>query len=87
MKFFAAIVTALASVACAGTIGERSAHECKPATYQCLDNHGEPGWQVCDVSGKWVFAGHCPPHTVCKFFEENQSPYCIPHKLESSHSW
>lgn len=32
------------------------ASECTPATYRCSTNPktGVPGWQVCDVSGKWV---------------------------------
>ena len=29
---------------------------CKPATYACAKNPDTyvPGWQVCDVTGKWV---------------------------------
>lgn len=41
-------------LAVAVAVGERSA--CEPATYQCLDSY-EPGWQVCDVNGKWVVRG------------------------------
>ncbi|KAM4066048.1 hypothetical protein HRG_000206 [Hirsutella rhossiliensis] len=81
MKFLA-VVAALSSFAAAGTVGERSAYECTPGTYQCLD---QSGWQVCDVSGKWVFAGNCPPKTVCRFYEPSKSPYCIPHDPGYSH--
>ncbi|KAM0323701.1 hypothetical protein ACHAQA_008638 [Verticillium albo-atrum] len=51
---------------------------CKPATYSCtVGSYGQQGWQVCDVTSKWVYAGDCPPHTSCEFNEVNQSPYCI----------
>ncbi|KAH7179062.1 uncharacterized protein B0J16DRAFT_416783 [Fusarium flagelliforme] len=48
---------------------------CDPGTYQC---DGTTGWEVCDTRGIWVFAGDCPPDTVCKFFEGSKSPYCVP---------
>ncbi|KJZ78263.1 hypothetical protein HIM_02301 [Hirsutella minnesotensis 3608] len=88
MKFFAATAVALASIAAAVPTGEKPEEKsgdkyygCQPATYSCTTNPHSytPGWQVCDVNGKWVFAGDCPPKTVCKFNEENQSPYCIPY--------
>ncbi|KID96008.1 hypothetical protein MAJ_08003, partial [Metarhizium majus ARSEF 297] len=72
MKFATVAVAALASVASAWSY-ER---ECKPATYRC-----EPyaqAWDVCNTSGRWVHAGKCPPHTVCKMNQENHSPYCLP---------
>ncbi|KAK3383429.1 hypothetical protein B0T24DRAFT_496097, partial [Lasiosphaeria ovina] len=53
---------------------------CKPATYACAKDPktGRPGWQVCDVSHTWVFAGDCPPKSYCKFNYQNGSPYCLP---------
>ncbi|KAK2612277.1 hypothetical protein QQS21_001703 [Conoideocrella luteorostrata] len=77
MKFVAATIAALAGLA----LGSPTAIEaCTPATYRCDHNTatGKPGWDVCDTSGKWVFAGYCPPDTVCKFNAQNGSPYCVP---------
>ncbi|KAH0602163.1 hypothetical protein MHUMG1_01042 [Metarhizium humberi] len=72
MKFVAVAAAALASVAAAWPY-ER---ECRPATYRC-----EPslrGWDVCDTSRQWRFAGKCPDGTKCKMNPENHSPYCLP---------
>ncbi|KAG5655380.1 hypothetical protein KAF25_006883 [Fusarium avenaceum] len=52
---------------------------CEPGTYQC---DGTTGWEVCDTSAVFVFAGSCPPETVCKFFEGSKSPYCVPPDFE-----
>ncbi|KIM94557.1 hypothetical protein OIDMADRAFT_184256 [Oidiodendron maius Zn] len=49
---------------------------CTPGTYSCTPDN--TGWQVCGVSGNWVFAGVCPPNTGCVFDDSNQSPYCVP---------
>ncbi|QUC23390.1 uncharacterized protein UV8b_07631 [Ustilaginoidea virens] len=76
MKFFLPSV-ALAALAAASPTGSDG---CKPATYRC-DHHtqtGQPGWDVCNTSGQWVFAGYCPPKTICKFDRQNGSPYCVP---------
>ncbi|KAL1882031.1 hypothetical protein VTK73DRAFT_2745 [Phialemonium thermophilum] len=75
MKTIFTILTALVVVA--------AAHPnpgCTPATYGCAKNPstGVDGWQVCDVTHKWVYAGDCPPKTHCHFLEANGSPYCIP---------
>jgi len=50
-----AIVLTLAAVALATPTGTNPP-KCKPATYACATNAktGQPGWQVCDVSGNWV---------------------------------
>ncbi|KAM7209733.1 hypothetical protein V8F20_000136 [Naviculisporaceae sp. PSN 640] len=54
--------------------------KCTPATYACAKNPktGVDGWKVCDVTQAWVYAGDCPPNTVCQFLAINGSPYCIP---------
>ncbi|KAL7917790.1 hypothetical protein ACQKWADRAFT_317058 [Trichoderma austrokoningii] len=70
----AAIVSA--AVASPGYKPPPPPHGCKPATYACLSN--DEGWQVCSTAGQWVFAGNCPPKTVCKFDSQNGSPYCVP---------
>ncbi|KAM0296129.1 hypothetical protein HYE67_008183 [Fusarium culmorum] len=70
MKFTAVAITALASVAAASPSG------CKPGTYSCTPN--KSGWQVCDVTSKWVAAGVCPPKTGCVFYKKSASPYCVP---------
>ncbi|KAK3395568.1 hypothetical protein B0T20DRAFT_359059 [Sordaria brevicollis] len=77
MKFITAITT-LAAVAVATPLSPPL--ECKPATYACAKNPhtNAEGWQVCDVTKKWVYAGDCPPKTICQFLEANGSPYCIP---------
>lgn len=33
--------------------GHGHGKECKPATYQCSEEHGKPSWDVCNTSGKW----------------------------------
>ncbi|KFG79885.1 hypothetical protein MANI_010044 [Metarhizium anisopliae] len=75
MKFIVASVAALASVAIAAP-GAETSGQCKPATYRC--EPGKEAWDVCNTAGQWVFAGNCPPKTVCKFFQQNGSPYCVP---------
>ncbi|OAA34623.1 hypothetical protein NOR_08381 [Metarhizium rileyi] len=72
MKFILATVTALASLAVAAP----GSGQCKPATYRCEPHRA--AWDVCNTSGEWVFAGNCPPDTVCKFNPKNGSPYCLP---------
>ncbi|KAF5005666.1 hypothetical protein FDECE_7900 [Fusarium decemcellulare] len=71
MKVSAIFVTALASFGVAN-----AAPKCKPGTYSCTPD--AKGWQVCDVTGKWVFAGICPPKTGCVFYKPSASPYCVP---------
>ncbi|KAB5562852.1 hypothetical protein GE09DRAFT_762153 [Coniochaeta sp. 2T2.1] len=75
MKSFAAIVLALAAAVSAAPAVE-ARNTCTPATYSCLP--AANGWQVCDVSGNWVFAGNCPPDTHCEFYAPSGSPYCVP---------
>ncbi|KAH6960095.1 hypothetical protein BKA56DRAFT_680351 [Ilyonectria sp. MPI-CAGE-AT-0026] len=75
MKFTVALITALASVTTAAP-GGKPRQACTPATYACTSD--ATGWQVCDVSGKFVFAGSCPPGTSCQFFQASKSPYCVP---------
>ncbi|KAM0451849.1 hypothetical protein ACHAPV_006050 [Trichoderma viride] len=82
MKFTTLAIAAIISVATASP-GYKPPpppppppHGCKPATYACLPN--DQGWQVCSTAGQWVFAGNCPPKTVCKFDNQNGSPYCVP---------
>ncbi|KAK2590624.1 hypothetical protein QQS21_011690 [Conoideocrella luteorostrata] len=54
-------------------------NSCQPGSYQCTTApSGGQGWQVCDVSGSWVYAGDCGPGQVCKFNAANGSPYCVP---------
>ncbi|POR38274.1 Uncharacterized protein TPAR_01532 [Tolypocladium paradoxum] len=79
MKFLALTIASLASIAAASPQAPDS-FKCKPGTYQCAKNPqtGQPGWNVCNTSGQWVFGGNCPPHTVCFFDTVNGSPYCVP---------
>ncbi|EFY84494.1 hypothetical protein J3459_008213 [Metarhizium acridum] len=74
MKFVTVAVAALASVAAAWPYESK----CKPATYRCQPYH--QAWEVCNTRGEWVFAGRCPPGTVCKFNQQNGSPYCLPRR-------
>ncbi|OTA04651.1 SSCRP protein [Trichoderma parareesei] len=77
MKFTAVAFAALATLATASPHPPPPPpHGCKPATYSCLPH--DNGWQVCSTAGQWVFAGNCPPKTICKFDKENGSPYCVP---------
>ncbi|EHK21477.1 uncharacterized protein TRIVIDRAFT_111979 [Trichoderma virens Gv29-8] len=73
MKFTTVAFAALASLA---TANPTPNFGCKPGTYACLPN-GE-GWEVCNTRAVFVFAGNCPPKTVCKFDKQNGSPYCVP---------
>ncbi|KAH7146646.1 hypothetical protein B0J13DRAFT_621609 [Dactylonectria estremocensis] len=74
MKISLAVVSVLASFAVA--IPGKPPKGCTPATYQCLTS--AKGWQVCNTSGQWVFAGNYPPKTVYKFYPPSKSPYCVP---------
>ncbi|KAJ4854148.1 uncharacterized protein T069G_11127 [Trichoderma breve] len=78
MKFTAVAFAVLATLATASPHPPPPPppHGCKPATYSCLPN--DSGWQVCSTAGQWVFAGTCPPKTICKFDKQNGSPYCVP---------
>ncbi|KAM0264912.1 hypothetical protein ACHAQJ_000428 [Trichoderma viride] len=77
MKFTTVAIAALVSLATASPHPPPPPPKgCKPATYSCL--HNDDGWQVCSTAGQWVFAGNCPPKTVCKFDSQNGSPYCVP---------
>ncbi|KFH46157.1 hypothetical protein ACRE_030120 [Hapsidospora chrysogenum ATCC 11550] len=82
MKFFSIIVASLAAVAAASP--RSPPKRCTPGTYSCTTNPdtGGPGWRVCNTSRKWVFAGDCPPDTVCKFYPPSKSPYCVPPDFE-----
>ncbi|CAH0003321.1 unnamed protein product [Clonostachys byssicola] len=73
MKAFTVTAASLAVVASA--LPQGSGQQCTPATYSCTPDN--QGWQVCNTSGTWVFAGNCPPKTICKFDQQNQSPYCV----------
>lgn len=77
MQFLAIITAAFAAVAFAAPAADADSYgaPCTPATYSCTNNNA--GWQVCNTSGAWVFAGNCPPKTTCHFNYDNQSPYCI----------
>ncbi|KAG6041748.1 hypothetical protein E4U41_002175 [Claviceps citrina] len=55
-----------------------SSGSCKPGSFECANSPSGDGWQVCDVSGSWVFAGNCGSGQVCKFNAANDSPYCVP---------
>lgn len=79
MKAFAAVLLTIAAAATAAPVLEARA-ACTPATYGCALNPTTKaqGWQVCDVSGNWVYAGDCPPTTHCEFYALNGSPYCVP---------
>ncbi|KAH8880142.1 hypothetical protein GQ53DRAFT_704485 [Thozetella sp. PMI_491] len=73
------VVAAILALA-ATALAVPTANTCTPATYACAKNPqtGCPGWEVCDVTSQWVYAGDCPPNTVCRFLAANGSPYCIP---------
>ncbi|KIL88046.1 hypothetical protein FAVG1_08929 [Fusarium avenaceum] len=75
MKFTAITIAAIASVAAATPL-TTSPSACKPGTYACTPD--KSGWQVCDVTGKYVAAGLCPPKTSCVFYKKSASPYCVP---------
>ncbi|KAM3513168.1 hypothetical protein MY11210_003193 [Beauveria gryllotalpidicola] len=82
MKLHAVLLASLASVGAASPAAESAesaAAKCKPATYRCERSHR--AWDVCNSSGEWVFAGLCPPGTVCKFNKQNGSPYCLPRNM------
>ncbi|KAF5023460.1 hypothetical protein F66182_4505 [Fusarium sp. NRRL 66182] len=75
MKVTALIVAAIASTAAATPLDTTSS-ACKPGTYSCTPD--KTGWQICDVTNKWVAAGACPPKTSCVFYPKSKSPYCVP---------
>ncbi|KAG5982850.1 hypothetical protein E4U55_001257 [Claviceps digitariae] len=77
MKFFTVTVAALVGVALAAPTDNQA--WCQPGTYQCDPNmpNGLPGWDVCNTSGQWVFAGNCLNDTKCIFNNANGSPYCV----------
>ncbi|KIN08960.1 hypothetical protein OIDMADRAFT_16796 [Oidiodendron maius Zn] len=74
MRFIIPVLALLATAFGKPTQVKRWA--CTPGTYSCTTDN--KGWQVCNVSGDWVFAGTCPPNTDCVFFPASQSPYCVP---------
>jgi len=54
---------------------------CTPISYRCHPTTQTPvgeGWDVCDVSGNWVWGGACGPNQQCVFNAANGSPYCLP---------
>jgi hypothetical protein len=52
---------------------------CAPGQYQChYDTAAGWGWEVCDVSYKWVNGGSCVSGDVCIYDSLNGSPYCVP---------
>jgi hypothetical protein len=51
MKFTAIAIAAIASMAAATPLNA-SPSKCKPGTYSCTPD--KTGWQICDVSGKYV---------------------------------
>ena len=51
---------------------------CSPGRYQCHYSSASGwGWDVCDVSYKWVNGGSCAPTEVCTYNTLNGSPYCV----------
>ncbi|SPJ73984.1 uncharacterized protein FTOL_03714 [Fusarium torulosum] len=79
MKLATTLFAIMASIAATGASPARHNLGCKPGTYRC---DGTTGWEVCDTRAVFVFAGSCPPDTVCKFFEGSKSPYCVPPDFE-----
>jgi hypothetical protein len=51
MKFTAIAIAAIVSVAVATPL-DAATSKCKPGTYSCTPD--KTGWQICDVSGKYV---------------------------------
>ena len=49
MKVFAIVIALAAAATAAPTLEARA---CAPGTYSCTTD--AKGWQVCDVTGKWV---------------------------------
>ncbi|KAM3427102.1 hypothetical protein NHJ13734_009122 [Beauveria thailandica] len=74
-------VVLLAGLVSASVDAEPDTHKCKPATYRCERN--QRAWDVCNTKGEWVFAGRCPPGTVCTFNKQNGSPYCLPRHMKA----
>jgi hypothetical protein len=55
---------------------EREGGPCTPVSYAPADDRN--GWLVCDVDGRYVYGGDCPPGTVIMFYKPALSPYCVP---------
>ncbi|KAF4982949.1 hypothetical protein FZEAL_1519 [Fusarium zealandicum] len=79
MKVTAIVVAALATLGAASPAPTKP-HGCTPGTYRCTSD--AKGWQVCDTSNKWVFAGYCPLKTGCVYYKPSKSPYCVPPGFE-----
>ncbi|KAL6919031.1 hypothetical protein ACHAPO_004144 [Fusarium lateritium] len=75
MKFTAVAIAAFVSMAAASPL-DAATSGCKPGTYSCTPD--KTGWQICDVTGRYVAAGACPPKTSCVFYKKSASPYCVP---------
>ena len=58
MKFTAIAIAAIASMA-AATPMDTTTSGCKPGTYSCTPD--KTGWQICDVSGKYVVSNNITP--------------------------
>ncbi|KAM3554256.1 hypothetical protein MY1884_006248 [Beauveria asiatica] len=76
MKLHVVLLAGLVSA----SVDEEST-KCKPATYRC--ERSQRAWDVCNTRGEWVFAGRCPPGTVCTFNRQNGSPYCLPRGMKA----
>ena len=55
MKFTAIAIAAIASMAAATPL-DTTTSGCKPGTYSCTPD--KTGWQICDVSGKYVVSNN-----------------------------
>ncbi|KAH8721875.1 hypothetical protein BGZ61DRAFT_346904 [Ilyonectria robusta] len=75
MQYSALLVAVMATFAAAAPKAAPGGYGCTPATYAC---DGKYAWKVCNTQGQWVFAGDCPPDTICKFYPPSKSPYCVP---------
>ncbi|KAH6980933.1 hypothetical protein BKA56DRAFT_586187 [Ilyonectria sp. MPI-CAGE-AT-0026] len=75
MQYSALLVAVMATFAAAAPKAAPGGYGCTPATYACDGKHS---WKVCNTQGQWVFAGDCPPDTICKFYPPSKSPYCVP---------
>jgi hypothetical protein len=74
-----ALGSAFALPSTSGSLTKRGA--CNPIEYRCHPISQTPvgeGWDVCDVSGNWVWGGACAPNQQCVFNTLNGSPYCVP---------
>ncbi|KAI0020221.1 hypothetical protein F4780DRAFT_779777 [Xylariomycetidae sp. FL0641] len=74
MKFFAAALPALATVALAAPADHAArGAECTPASYACKPHN--QGWLVCNVDGTWLNGGSCENGTSCEYIDG--LPYCV----------